>query len=723
MSPPGAEVEVGDDDRCRTPPNPRGVVPARRDLPVRSAVESVADAGCHYSSRVAMSLGRVDRGCHGRPGSGREPRDRRDDRDRPRAGRGGGRGRSWPAAREAQPGWDSAGVRGPGRGAARARAAGWAPTPSASSTTIVSRDGQELGRRRSSPSWPTGSARCEFWARKRRPSTSPTRRSRRRTRSCAAAAWSCATRRSASSGVIGPWNYPLTNSFGDCIPALAAGNAVVLKPSEVTPLTSLLMAEMLAESRAARGRLPGGDRGRGDRGGAGRRGGLRALHGLGRDREEGDGARGRDADAGRPRAGRQGPDDRAGRRRPGAGRERRRQRTGWATRARPASRSSASTSRSPSTTSSSSCVTERVEALRQGAAGRGRARWTSGRSLPAPDRPDRGARRRRGREGRPGRHRRAARGSGPGRFFEPTVLADVDHSMLCMTEETFGPTLPVMRVARRRRGGAARERRAVRPRRRRCGRATRSAASASPAGSRRGRAASTTPSSTTRALELPMGGWKAVGAGRAGTGRRDPQVHRHASRSSSRPATAPPREAHNFPFSPEVTAQVVEAVRFAATSELLTRRAAAHAAALCDTFVPSLRPPRSDDAARGFWARAASHLGVPEAIEVVLGGAARRSGSRASASCSTRSPREGLNEAPPEAREEIIHGFADSGPEALAGIHTLRGADDDAPLRAPRPRHGPQPELGRDRLPGPGGRRRATCRRSRCGTPARSPSR
>ena len=48
-------------------------------------------------------------------------------------------------------------------------------------------------------------------------------------------------------GVIGPWNYPLTNSFGDCIPALMAGNSVVLKPSEVTPLTSLLMAEMLRE--------------------------------------------------------------------------------------------------------------------------------------------------------------------------------------------------------------------------------------------------------------------------------------------------------------------------------------------------------------------------------------------------------------------------------------------------------------------------------------------
>ncbi len=48
-------------------------------------------------------------------------------------------------------------------------------------------------------------------------------------------------------GVIGPWNYPLTNSFGDCIPAMMAGNAVVLKPSEITPLTSLLMADAMRE--------------------------------------------------------------------------------------------------------------------------------------------------------------------------------------------------------------------------------------------------------------------------------------------------------------------------------------------------------------------------------------------------------------------------------------------------------------------------------------------
>ncbi|BBY34094.1 aldehyde dehydrogenase [Mycolicibacter minnesotensis] len=39
------------------------------------------------------------------------------------------------------------------------------------------------------------------------------------------------------------------------------------------------------------------------------------------------------------------------------------------------------------------------------------------------------------------------RASGPGSFFAPTVLVDVDHSMACMTEETFGPTLPIMKVA------------------------------------------------------------------------------------------------------------------------------------------------------------------------------------------------------------------------------------------------------------------------------------
>ena len=58
-------------------------------------------------------------------------------------------------------------------------------------------------------------------------------------------------------GVIGPWNYPIANSFGDCIPALAAGNAVILKPSEVTPAELAADGGDDARVRRARGRLPG----------------------------------------------------------------------------------------------------------------------------------------------------------------------------------------------------------------------------------------------------------------------------------------------------------------------------------------------------------------------------------------------------------------------------------------------------------------------------------
>jgi acyl-CoA reductase-like NAD-dependent aldehyde dehydrogenase len=38
------------------------------------------------------------------------------------------------------------------------------------------------------------------------------------------------------------------------------------------------------------------------------------------------------------------------------------------------------------------------------------------------------------------------RREGPGRFFEPTVLTGVDHTMAIMTDETFGPALPIMKV-------------------------------------------------------------------------------------------------------------------------------------------------------------------------------------------------------------------------------------------------------------------------------------
>lgn len=49
-------------------------------------------------------------------------------------------------------------------------------------------------------------------------------------------------------GVIGPWNYPLTNCFGDGIAALAAGNSVIFKPSEITPYSTMLMQECMREA-------------------------------------------------------------------------------------------------------------------------------------------------------------------------------------------------------------------------------------------------------------------------------------------------------------------------------------------------------------------------------------------------------------------------------------------------------------------------------------------
>ncbi len=49
-------------------------------------------------------------------------------------------------------------------------------------------------------------------------------------------------------GVISPWNYPIQLAFGPAATALAAGNRVMLKPSELTPLTSALMAELVHAS-------------------------------------------------------------------------------------------------------------------------------------------------------------------------------------------------------------------------------------------------------------------------------------------------------------------------------------------------------------------------------------------------------------------------------------------------------------------------------------------
>ena len=44
-------------------------------------------------------------------------------------------------------------------------------------------------------------------------------------------------------GSIAPWNYPLQMAMWKILPAIAAGNTIVLKPAELTPLTSLMLAE------------------------------------------------------------------------------------------------------------------------------------------------------------------------------------------------------------------------------------------------------------------------------------------------------------------------------------------------------------------------------------------------------------------------------------------------------------------------------------------------
>jgi succinate-semialdehyde dehydrogenase/glutarate-semialdehyde dehydrogenase len=49
-------------------------------------------------------------------------------------------------------------------------------------------------------------------------------------------------------GVIGPWNYPVFTPLGSIIYALAAGNAVVFKPSELTPAVGCFLADAFADA-------------------------------------------------------------------------------------------------------------------------------------------------------------------------------------------------------------------------------------------------------------------------------------------------------------------------------------------------------------------------------------------------------------------------------------------------------------------------------------------
>jgi acyl-CoA reductase-like NAD-dependent aldehyde dehydrogenase len=90
-------------------------------------------------------------------------------------------------------------------------------------------------------------------------------------------------------------------------------------------------------------------------------------------------------------------------------------------------------------------LTERVDSLRQGADGRTFTADVGAMTTPAQveivadhveDARAKGARITTG----------GKRGDGPGDWYEPTVIAEADHSMKVMTDETFGPVVPVMKV-------------------------------------------------------------------------------------------------------------------------------------------------------------------------------------------------------------------------------------------------------------------------------------
>src|SRR4051812_37723612 len=248
--------------------------------------------------------------------------------------------------------------------------------------------------------------------------------------------------------------------------------------------------------------------------------------------------------------------------------------------------------------------------------------------------------------------------------------------MRCMKEETFGPTLPLMRV------GDAEE--AVRlandgPYGLQASVWTRDTEKGERLARRveAGVCCVNDAQVNYAALELPMGGWKASGLG----SRHGPDgIRKYAKRQSLMitPGYAPARELHMFPYSAQVTKQVGDAISALATSEMFTDAQRRTLLTFCDTLIPSLPPPEDTDGAgdpHGFWARAASHVGVPEAVEVALlqSGAPEEQLTGLAALLDSLAEQGMVAEAPQEVREQLIHAFSDSGPEALAGIHTLRG--------------------------------------------------
>jgi acyl-CoA reductase-like NAD-dependent aldehyde dehydrogenase len=246
-------------------------------------------------------------------------------------------------------------------------------------------------------------------------------------------------------GVIGPWNYPLINNFGDAIPALMAGNAVVLKPASITPLSSMLMAEGMREVG-----LPADvflvATGSGGTVGGALVDSVDMLHFTG-STEVGKGLMEQAARRLLPLTLELGGKD------PmivlrGANLERAANAAVWGA-LQNAGQTCISVERvyveGEAYEPFVARVVEKVRALRQGPPGGPGSvdlgALTSAEQAEVIEEHVREAVEKGARVETGGRRR-----EGEGLFFEPTVLTNVDHSMRVMREETFGPVLPIMRV-------------------------------------------------------------------------------------------------------------------------------------------------------------------------------------------------------------------------------------------------------------------------------------
>ena len=140
-----------------------------------------------------------------------------------------------------------------------------------------------------------------------------------------------------------------------------------------------------------------------------------------------------------------------------------------------------------------------------------------------------------------------------------------------------------------------------------------------------------------------------------------------------------------------------------AASDLFSDAQRATLRALCDTFIPALEPPAGDEDQAEFWGRAASDLAVPEGLEVALLGAGLADEQMAGLrSLLDQLAANGMAaETPREARERIVLGFSDAGPDALAGITTLRALGNTLFYAAPDPATGRNPNWETMGFPGP----------------------